>query len=200
MPALSHSRTMLLQQLWEGQLSSTSAFGRIAAQHLGEPNGLQPFRSSSVTAGEQHFPRAEVLEFLIARLLVRVRLLFAESRDAIDDFHVAGFLLWGLMAIHPFSNGNGRTSVDFVQYVLMTRWRCSSPPLLDVAPLLPQLVPVFRQIEGDNDGSAEGHLKQLKTLTGSFQSASLDALRQHEQFGLIARVLSSLTAREAEQD
>jgi hypothetical protein len=62
-------------------------------------------------------------------LLQRIDSLWAQSTSAKDDTLIAGFALYGISAVHPFDNGNGRAAVDFAQLLLMHRWASARPPL-----------------------------------------------------------------------
>lgn len=181
----------LLEQLMADRVAPLEALSRIAAFHQGQSAGLVPFREGDVAAGNRHFPNPEDLRTLIGLLLVRVRNLFDESHDATDDFFVAGFLLWGLTAVHPFENGNGRTACDFTQYVLMGRWGASKPPLTDGRSLGHALLPVFVELGPINDGSAEAFLGQLQTLVAAFEGATLAKVKEIKGFRAIAQEIAA---------
>lgn len=182
---------MLLERLMTDQVAPMQALGLIAAHHVGQPAGLLPFRLHSVGAGVQEFPMPDDVPVLVSQLVVATRRLFEEAADPIDDLHVAGFLLWGLTAIHPFENGNGRTACDFVQYTLMSRWRSATPPFKELRGLPATLEPVFRHLEPTNDGSPEGHLRQLQSLLATFEAATVEKLKKNEHFETLAKVLAA---------
>jgi hypothetical protein len=184
----------LLQQLLAERCDPVVALGRIAAFHAGA-SGDEPrrLRVTFVRAGSQTFPNPRDVEPLVTMLLVRSRVMFARSRWAVDDFHVAAFLLWGLAAIHPFEDGNGRTAVDFVQYVLMIRWRTLTPPLSSSlsARLDRVLQPVFSAREPKNDGTPAGHLALLGFLVDAFTSSTVESLADDEHLAAAARVIAA---------
>jgi hypothetical protein len=188
------SSHVLLQQLLAERCDPVVALGRIAAFHAGasgdEP---RPLRTTFVRAGSQTFPNPRDVEPLVTMLLVRSRVLFARSRWAVDDFHVAAFLLWGIAAIHPFEDGNGRVAVDFVQYVLMIRWRTLTAPLSSslVQRLDRVLQPVFAAREPKNDGTPAGHLRLVAFLVDAFTSSTLETLADDEHLAAAARVIAS---------
>jgi hypothetical protein len=179
----------LLVQLTRDGANPIEALARIAAHHAGVPT--RGFRAVHVSAGKQHFPDPRCIEPLTALLLVRAGQLFAETRDPRDDFHVAAFLLWGLTAIHPFDDANGRTALDFAQQALMRRFSPYAPLFSSKARLDRALQPVLAALDVPNDGSAPAHLGQLQALAHAFESATLPSLRANVHFATAAQVLAA---------
>jgi hypothetical protein len=181
----------LLVQLTAERASPLEALGRIAAFHTGWSSGVRPFRSAFVGAGAQHFPAPQHVEPLAALLLSRAGTLLSQTRGPKDDLYVAAFLLWGLTAIHPFEDGNGRTALDWVQQALMRRWSADAPLFERRARLDRVLQPVLATLDLANDGSAKGHLAQLAALAARIDTATLASLEADPHFTVIAQVLAA---------
>jgi hypothetical protein len=181
----------LLLQLTAERASPFEALGRLAAFHAGWSSGVRPFRSTFVGAGAQHFPAPQHVEPLAALLLSRAGALLNQTRTPKDDLYVAAFLLWGLTAIHPFEDGNGRTALDWVQQTLMRRWNADAPLFERRARLDRVLQPVLATLDVANDGTAQGHLTQLAGLAAGIDTATLASLEADPHFTVVAKVLAS---------
>jgi hypothetical protein len=181
----------LLLQLTAERASPIEALCRIAAFHTGWSSGLRPFRSTFVGAGAQHFPAPKHVTPLAALLLNRAGVLWSQTRAPKDDLYVAAFMLWGLTAIHPFEDGNGRAALDWAQQTLMRRWAVQAPLFDRRARLDRTLQPVLAALDVPNDGTAQGHLAQLAGLCARIEAATLASLEADPHFTTVAKVLAA---------
>lgn len=181
----------VLAQLQQDGLPPLEALGRIAAHHQGQLAGLVPLRTGYVVTGPQHYPAPDDVNGLLTLLMVATRHLFDESTTPQDDLFVAAHLLWGLTAVHPFADGNGRTAIDFTRYVLQGRWKLEQPPFRHPERLDQQLQPVLMALDTPNDGSPDAFVRQLAVLGTAFGSASLGQLKQNPHFEVLARGLAA---------
>lgn len=100
----------------------------LAAHHQGLA-GAAPFRTSLVATPRPHvFPLPGDVTRLVDALFTGVDRLFHASDNSVDDVRVAVFAAYGVTAVHPFDNGNGRTAFDFLQLLLMHRHLRDAPP------------------------------------------------------------------------
>ena len=107
----------------------------IAGHHLGlsghglAPARAAPFRTTLLATERPHvFPLPDDVVGLVDALFSGVDRLFHVSDDPVDDVRVAVFAAFGVTAIHPFDNANGRTAFDFLQLLLMHRHQRATPP------------------------------------------------------------------------
>ncbi len=184
------ARAAIVLRLHHDGVAPLEALGRLAAFHVGTV-GVRGFRTAHVAAGVQHFPAPEDVPLLLGALVEAIRRLFEDARDVQDELRAAGFVLWGLTAIHPFDDGNGRTALDFTQLVLVQRWNTKAPPLRDDGRLDHRLAPIFRAIEPRNDGSVHGFVAQRAELLRVFSSVTPAALAAHEPFDDLGRALAA---------
>lgn len=185
----------LLGQLCADGVEPSKALLRIAGFHLGRGDALAPLRTTHIKAGDQTFPAPEAIAPLLGLLLARAQRSFAESGSMLEDCRVAGFLLWGLVAIHPFENANGRTARDLTQYVLMMRWGTASPPFAKEERIDHALRPLFVRLEPRNDGSPGRAAAQLMELERLIETASLASLESDPTFAEMGRVLADVASR-----
>jgi hypothetical protein len=181
----------LLLQLTSEQASPLEALTRIAAFHAGWPSGVRPFRAGFVQVQGQSFPAPQHLAPLVGLLLARGDALFRESRSVRQDLYVAAFLLWGLTAIHPFDDGNGRTALDWAQQVLMRRLGATEALVSSKARLDRRLQPVLRALDVPNDGTPYGFVSQLAGLAARFGAVTLAELEADPHFTAVAQVLAA---------
>jgi hypothetical protein len=182
---------VLLSQLQQDRLPPLEVLGRIAAFHQGQPAGLVPFRTAFIATANQHYPAPDDVNGLLALLMAATRSLFDEAKSPRDDLYVAAHLLWGLTAVHPFADGNGRTAADFTRYVLLGRWNLAAAPFTHSERLVQQLEPVLMALDTPNDGSAEGYVRQLAALGTAFGTVTLEKLKSNQHFEVLARGLSA---------
>lgn len=184
------ARAALITQLVQDRVPPPVVLARLAGYHQGLA-GAAGFREVFVSAGAQHFPAPADVAPLTAGLLAATGRLFSEAKDVRDELRVATFALWGLIAVHPFTDGNGRTAVDFVQALCMLRWNLAAPPFKEEPRLDQTLAPVFQAAEIRSDGSPAAVLAQLQGMTQLFSTVTLARLAADPHFDTMAKVAAS---------
>ncbi|MDC0360340.1 Fic family protein [Alphaproteobacteria bacterium] len=124
------------------------------------------FRSNEVSIhGRIHKPpQAFMVENLIRELCDSMNLNWHEQ----SAFHLAAYVMWCLNWIHPFSDGNGRTSRSLSYIILCTRIRHALPG----EPTIPAQIeanrqPYFDALEDADTHSSdttEPHIVAMETL------------------------------------
>lgn len=163
-------REELLDGLVTGQATPPDALLKLGQHHAG---GTPGFRFDIVGARDHSFPHPEDIAPLAAVLLTRVADNFAACQRALDDLATAGLALYGVLAIHPFSDGNGRTAVDFARFLLRRRWHANDAVLALPADAHRQLGRVFAPLDEHNDGTAEGFIALREGLAARLAGADL---------------------------
>jgi prophage maintenance system killer protein len=123
-------RERRLAEWYRAGTSPVEVLFRAAAVHQRSATPYAELRTTTVGAGEHIFPHALDVGPLLAMLfdqLVGERWRVCASLD--DDLLMAAFAAHGVLAIHPFRDGNGRTAFDFATYLLMWRWGVAVSPL-----------------------------------------------------------------------
>lgn len=144
----------------------------------------------AVNARPHVFPDAERVPALLELLFERLDGMFEHAQHAGHDVDVAACALWGITAIHPFDNANGRTAVAFVQLLLGQRWGLTSAPLVLPADAHTRLAPLCMALDvPETDVSATGQLRSAARV-----EARLRTLRLEDIVGLepLARVSAAL--------
>lgn len=124
------------------------------------------FRSGEVSIhGRIHKPpQAFMVENLVRELCDYVNLNWHEQ----SAFHLAAYVMWRLNWIHPFSDGNGRSSRSLSYIILCTRIR----HVLPGEPTIPAQIeanrqPYFDALEAadtQSEGSPEPNILAMETL------------------------------------
>lgn len=127
---LGEPRDELLQQLYQDQAQLPDVLSRLGALHIGQRGDHAELRQVTVRANDRFFPHHHDVPALLLLFFQKLRSLWEDCQSHRDDLYVASFAIYGILAIHPFENGNGRTSVDVGQWLLMNRWGMSVPPML----------------------------------------------------------------------
>jgi hypothetical protein len=100
----------------------------LAGHHQGL-TGPAPWRTELLATQAPHvFPMPGDVEPLLDALFTALERLFGVARTEEDDLRVAVFAAFGVTAIHPFDNANGRAAFDFSRLLLMHRWALTAPP------------------------------------------------------------------------
>lgn len=100
----------------------------LAGHHQGL-TGPASWRTELIATQAPHvFPLPGDVEPLLDALFSAVERLFSVARTDDEDLRVAVFAAFGVTAIHPFDNANGRAAFDFSQLLLMHRWALAAPP------------------------------------------------------------------------
>jgi len=128
--AMQAQSTDHLAPLVGGPAGVYGALPLVASHHLGL-RGAAPWRRGGVTTANGHvFPHPADVQDLIDGLFGCLERLFAHARDADDEMAVAALGAWGVVALHPFENANGRTAIDFAHLLVMARLGVTSPVLV----------------------------------------------------------------------
>jgi len=122
-------RAKFLSTLVAERVPVPEALNRIGAFHAQVQDSRIPLRTNFVGVGDRFFCHPHDLSELLVLMFHRLHALWDDCRRMQDDVYVAAFAFYGVTAVHPFSNANGRAAVDFAQLLLMHRWGCSRPPL-----------------------------------------------------------------------
>ena len=100
----------------------------LAGHHQGV-TGPAPWRTELIATQAPHvFPMPGDVESLLDALFTALERLVGVARTDDEDLRVAVFAAFGVTAIHPFDNANGRAAFDFSQLLLMHRWSLPTPP------------------------------------------------------------------------
>lgn len=150
----------------------------IAGHHQGL-RGPAPFRSELIATQAPHvFPLASDVPALLDAVFSAVERLFGVAKDADDDVRVAVFAAFGVTAVHPFDNGNGRSAFDFAQLLLMHRFNLRTPPWAFPVDGHQRLGPLFMQFDEPSTSWEPASLLALaQTLTTRFATTRLEELR-----------------------
>ncbi|MEM6532627.1 MAG: Fic family protein [Myxococcota bacterium] len=142
---LSTSRTGFLCALAAAPTSMPRALCALGAYHQGLAEPFAEPRTHEERAGYHLFPVPDAVPGLLRQFMGTLVELLENSDDAGDDALVAAFAALATLLIHPFTDGNGRTAVDFAAFLLMKRGGLREPPF-------------------DHDGDTKGHLGLIATL------------------------------------
>ncbi len=180
---LGDPREMLLSELSHTQPPLPEVLSRLGALHAASKSSHQPLRSVTVCAGSHFFPHPTDIPALLIFFFQKLSGMWSSCAAPEDDVWIGAFAMYGLMAIHPFENGNGRTSVDFMQYLLMQRWSLLEPPL-DLPRHAPQLLAsVLATLDTSCDGRSPASYWQLRQhLAHRFDGATLTRLKETVPF------------------
>jgi hypothetical protein len=148
-----------------------------------------------VAVGAQVFPPAEAIAPLIGVLVLTSRRLFEACRTESDELLVAAWAAWGVTAIHPFDNANGRTAIDWANHLLMRRWRCAPLPFPEDAHAA--LGPAFAALDAKNPGqSAADFVAATEALVQRLGDTTLSALKRTPNLSVIADFLAGAAGRD----
>ncbi len=75
------------------------------------------FRKGNVSAGATYFPNYDKVESLTRELAARINKLIKISDSVVDQLNLSFDTHFNLVSIHPFYDGNGRTSRLLMNYV-----------------------------------------------------------------------------------
>lgn len=100
--------------------------------------------------------------------------------------HLASYVMWRLNWIHPFTDGNGRTSRAVSYLVLCIRLKMLPPGEMTIPQQIEQdKTPYYRALESADNAWAEGRidLTEMKKLLGSMLARQLVAIYDQSQAG-----------------
>lgn len=138
--------------------------------------GSPTVRVDVAVNGRPHvFPAAERVRALLELLFARLDTLCQLATTPDLDVDVAAFAIWGLTAIHPFDNANGRTAVAFAQLLLAQRWSTSSSPLALPNDAHTRLAPLMMDIDvAESDVSPLGQLRSAARVEARLRTLRLE--------------------------
>lgn len=103
-----------------------------------------------------------------------------ERWDEVSPLHLAAYVMWRLNWIHPFADGNGRTS-RIASYVVLS---IAARTLLPGTPTIPDQIvdnrkPYFEALDGADAAWAEGRLdlSRMELLLGAMLARQLSGFR-----------------------
>lgn len=103
-----------------------------------------------------------------------------------SPLHLASYVMWKLNWIHPFTDGNGRTSRAASYLILCVKLGYLLPGKLTI----PEQIsadkrPYYKALEEADIAWSEGkiNLTAMKELLGSMLAAQLVAVHEDSQFG-----------------
>jgi Fic family protein len=109
-----------------------------------------------------------------------------EKWDEKSPLHLASYVMWKLNWIHPFTDGNGRTSRAASYLILCLRLGYLLPGKLTIPEQISaDKTPYYKALEAADIAWGEGKidLTAMKELLGSMLAAQLVAVHEDSQFG-----------------
>lgn len=182
-------RQARLSSFIRDEVGPGAALASLGAVHAGLT--APAFREGMAVAGDKLFVHADDVPDLTAALLARVVENLTTATSARDDLLTAVFASYAVMAIHPFANGNGRTAIDFAQYLLMVRWGRDTSPLAPPADLHRIVARIYAALDPATEATAAGLLDERLRLMRTIVEADLEHLRRHDAFNCAADVFAA---------
>lgn len=180
-------RRALLARLFDEQVDAPTALVRLAAFHANDGRAMQAFRKGFVEQVGHSFPHPMDVPLLLSVLFVRLRQTFATCRSIQDDLHVAALAAYGVAAIHPFDDGNGRTALDLAQFALMERLQTRVPPLALPNDAHRMLRTMFAPYDERSSGDTLADFLAMRESLGQrIGGATLESLRDSCPFSITA--------------
>ncbi len=142
------------------------------------------FRPSSIEIGESKHepPPAFQVPELIEELCDYVNDRWAEK----SPLHLASYVMWRLNWIHPFTDGNGRTSRAVSYLVLCVRLRMLLPGKVTIPEQIEQdRTPYYKALEAADEAWVSGavDLTAMKLLLGAMLAKQLHAIYEESASG-----------------
>ena len=103
-----------------------------------------------------------------------------------SPLHLASYVMWRLNWIHPFTDGNGRTSRAVSYLVLCIRLQALLPGRLTIPEQIERnRTPYYRALEAADEAWTEGRidLTAMKQLLGSMLAKQLHAIYEESDSG-----------------
>ena len=75
------------------------------------------FRKGNVVAGQSYFPNYDKVERLVGELVMSVQDKMSGELEVVEKLHLSFDAHFDLVSIHPFYDGNGRTSRLLMNYI-----------------------------------------------------------------------------------
>lgn len=190
-------RAAFLTRCYREKAGFPEVLYRLGALHQGQTDVLAQHRACGMLVAGRTFPHPMDVGPLLMRLF---EVLAAEPwiacRSIADDCLIAAWLFHGILAIHPFENGNGRCAVDFAQFFLMRRWHLPMPPLALPSDVHHLLSPPLRALDGDANDDVVGLVTARDRLVRHFDATeTLEGMRTVPELCAIADVLRASVIR-----
>jgi Fic family protein len=109
-----------------------------------------------------------------------------EKWNVKSPLHLASYVMWRLNWIHPFTDGNGRTSRAVSYLVLCVRLKTLLPGRLTIPQQIEEnKTPYYKALEAADDAWTEGKidLTKMKELLGSMLATQLHAIYAESESG-----------------
>jgi Fic family protein len=105
----------LIKQLNAMVIKNTGAVYETVFGQIDSSRGL--FRKGSVRAGNSYFPSYDKVPVMMDKLVRQIKDDMAKAVSPTDNVHLSFDAHFGLVSIHPFYDGNGRTSRLLMNYI-----------------------------------------------------------------------------------
>lgn len=179
-------RLELLEELFKAQSALPDAMSRMAALHIAHKEAALELRNVTVQANDRYFPHPKDVPALLLLFFKKLHGMWEDCKVPRDDLFVAAFGIYGVLAIHPFENGNGRTSVDMGQYVLMLRWNYPVPPMALPKDAHRLIAGYVATLDDDCDGkTAEAFYELRQSLAEYIDGITLSELKETVPFQIV---------------
>jgi Fic family protein len=186
MMSVDDPREALLTQLASSEPSLPEVLSRLAAFHMASQEQQQPLREVTVHADNRFFPHPQDVPALLLFSLQKLSGFWNRCQSEEDDLYVVAFAMYALLAIHPFENANGRTSLDFVQYLLMKRWELEKPPLRLERNVHREIASYLAVLDEPNDGLTPEAFYALRLrLAQRLDQMTLSRLKASKPFQIV---------------
>lgn len=104
-----------IQEINAHVMKSTGAVYNTVFGAIDASKGM--FRKGNVSAGGSYFVNYDKVEGLVKELAERLNVRLSESKSRIEKLEVSFMAHFNLVTIHPFYDGNGRTSRLLMNYI-----------------------------------------------------------------------------------
>jgi Fic family protein len=108
-----------IQQINAFVMKSTGVIYETVFGQLDSTQGV--FRKGSVRAGNSYFPSYDKVPAMMQKLTDQIKGDLNKSSSPLDDLNLSFDAHFGLVSIHPFYDGNGRTSRLLMNYIQQLR-------------------------------------------------------------------------------
>jgi len=107
--------TQFIQQINSLTIKNTSKVYNTVFGTVDAATGA--FRKGNVSAGATYFPNYDKVEYLTNELAAKINGLMKQTNSITDQLNLSFDAHFNLVSIHPFYDGNGRTSRLLMNYV-----------------------------------------------------------------------------------
>lgn len=105
----------LIKQINAKVIKSTGVIYETVFGQIDSTQGA--FRKGSVRAGNSYFPSYDKVPAMMDKLTEQIKMGLSNSKTELDRLNLSFDAHFGLVSIHPFYDGNGRTSRLLMNYV-----------------------------------------------------------------------------------